>query len=215
MRLCTCEETSKFFSGGIVYIAMPEEILKCAFCKKSQHEVRKLIAGPEVFICDDCVDICREIIAEDLVGEAGREVEVVRTITVPARYLQIGIALLAGAIRVIHGRFPQSSSKLELEVDHLTVTLKVRCPEESRAEVDEALAGYGALLQGRTQSAIGAEAEGIWLQIETLREDLRRSALYGGGPEEHLDRFQTPDHLLRVLGWILSREIEDVEELFA
>lgn len=194
---------------------MPEPVLRCSFCKKSQHEVRKLVAGPEVFICDDCVDICLDIIEEDLAGEAGREVEVARTVTLPARYLQIGLALLAGAIRVIHGRFPQSSSELKLDVDHLTVTLKVRCPEESRAEVDEALAGYGALLQGRTQSVIRAEAEDIWLQIETIREELRRSALYDASPEEQLDRFHSPDHLLRVLGWILSREIEDVEELFS
>ncbi len=39
--------------------------LNCSFCGKSQKEVRKLIAGPSVFICDDCVRICEEIIAED------------------------------------------------------------------------------------------------------------------------------------------------------
>jgi len=39
--------------------------LYCSFCGKSQHEVRKLIAGPTVFICDECVDICLDIIAED------------------------------------------------------------------------------------------------------------------------------------------------------
>ena len=39
--------------------------LYCSFCGKSQHEVRKLIAGPTVFICDECVDICLDIIAEE------------------------------------------------------------------------------------------------------------------------------------------------------
>ena len=37
--------------------------LYCSFCGKSQHEVRKLIAGPTVFICDECVDVCVDIIA--------------------------------------------------------------------------------------------------------------------------------------------------------
>ncbi len=36
--------------------------LKCSFCDKSQNQVRKLIAGPEVYICDECVDLCNEIL---------------------------------------------------------------------------------------------------------------------------------------------------------
>ena len=39
--------------------------LYCSFCGKSQHEVRKLIAGPTVFICDECVEVCNDIIADD------------------------------------------------------------------------------------------------------------------------------------------------------
>ena len=42
-----------------------DEGLRCSFCNKSQREVKKLIAGPTVFICDECVDICLDIIAED------------------------------------------------------------------------------------------------------------------------------------------------------
>ena len=41
------------------------KILYCSFCGKSQHEVRKLIAGPSVFICDECVDLCNDIIREE------------------------------------------------------------------------------------------------------------------------------------------------------
>ena len=39
--------------------------LFCSFCGKSQHEVKKLIAGPTVFICDECVELCMDIIKED------------------------------------------------------------------------------------------------------------------------------------------------------
>ena len=41
---------------------MSESTMHCSFCGKSQHEVRKLIAGPEVFICDECVAICNKIL---------------------------------------------------------------------------------------------------------------------------------------------------------
>ena len=51
------------------------KLLYCSFCGKSQHEVRKLIAGPSVFICDECVELCNDIIREELedTGEAGRD----------------------------------------------------------------------------------------------------------------------------------------------
>jgi len=42
-----------------------EKVLHCSFCNKSQHEVRKLIAGPSVFICDECIDLCNDIILEE------------------------------------------------------------------------------------------------------------------------------------------------------
>jgi ATP-dependent Clp protease ATP-binding subunit ClpX len=48
--------------------------LYCSFCGKSQHEVRKLIAGPTVFICDECVELCNDIIREETkAGIAGRK----------------------------------------------------------------------------------------------------------------------------------------------
>ncbi len=42
-----------------------DKLLYCSFCGKSQHEVRKLIAGPSVFICDECIDLCNDIIKEE------------------------------------------------------------------------------------------------------------------------------------------------------
>ncbi len=47
-----------------------EKLLYCSFCGKSQHEVRKLIAGPSVFICDECIELCNDIIREESHGEA-------------------------------------------------------------------------------------------------------------------------------------------------
>jgi len=50
-----------------------DDALRCSFCNKSQREVKKLIAGPTVFICDECVDICLDIIAEDRMLEQQQE----------------------------------------------------------------------------------------------------------------------------------------------
>src|ERR1700720_4571967 len=60
--------------GGAVVDGVPmskaaggdaKNTLYCSFCGKSQHEVRKLIAGPTVFICDECVELCMDIIREE------------------------------------------------------------------------------------------------------------------------------------------------------
>jgi len=50
-----------------------DRLLYCSFCGKSQHEVRKLIAGPSVFVCDECVDLCNDIIREDSKKNEGEE----------------------------------------------------------------------------------------------------------------------------------------------
>jgi ATP-dependent Clp protease ATP-binding subunit ClpX len=52
---------SKVSNGG----GDSKNTLYCSFCGKSQHEVRKLIAGPTVFICDECVELCMDIIREE------------------------------------------------------------------------------------------------------------------------------------------------------
>ncbi len=59
----TDETTNSGDDGG--------KLLYCSFCGKSQHEVRKLIAGPSVFICDECVDLCNDIIREEVQESGG------------------------------------------------------------------------------------------------------------------------------------------------
>ena len=56
---------AKFGDGG--------ELLKCSFCGKSQKQVKKLIAGPGVYICDECIDLCNEIIEEELAETSERQ----------------------------------------------------------------------------------------------------------------------------------------------
>ena len=59
-----------------------DETLRCSFCNKSQREVKKLIAGPTVFICDECVDICLDIIAEDRMLEQQQETQLPKPIEI-------------------------------------------------------------------------------------------------------------------------------------
>src|SRR5437879_13332886 len=57
-------------------MARPREgngTLRCSFCGKSQNDVRKLIAGPTVYICDECIELCKDIVAEGWEEEKSRE----------------------------------------------------------------------------------------------------------------------------------------------
>lgn len=59
-----------------------DKLLYCSFCGKSQHEVRKLIAGPSVFICDECIELCNDIIREEMQGDEATKL-VKSTLPVP------------------------------------------------------------------------------------------------------------------------------------
>jgi ATP-dependent Clp protease ATP-binding subunit ClpX len=50
----------------------PKNTLYCSFCGKSQHDVRKLVAGPSVFICDECVELCTDISREETKSALGK-----------------------------------------------------------------------------------------------------------------------------------------------
>jgi ATP-dependent Clp protease ATP-binding subunit ClpX len=61
-----------------------EKVLYCSFCGKSQHEVKKLIAGPSVFICDECIDLCNDIIRDELPTESAETKNIKNDLPVPA-----------------------------------------------------------------------------------------------------------------------------------
>jgi len=59
---------------------MKSDVLKCSFCGKTQHQVIKLVAGPGVYICDQCIDLCNQIVEE----ETGTRSEGVRNAEIDA-----------------------------------------------------------------------------------------------------------------------------------
>ncbi len=61
-----------------------EKVLYCSFCGKSQHEVKKLIAGPSVFICDECIDLCNDIIRDEVPAEAAEDKATKSDLPVPS-----------------------------------------------------------------------------------------------------------------------------------
>src|SRR5438128_3110547 len=74
------------------------QTLVCSFCGKSQKEVKKLIAGPTVYICDECIGLCNDIIAEELESEE-QQGKGTKAIPKPAEIKQILDAYVIGQER--------------------------------------------------------------------------------------------------------------------
>ena len=92
------------------------DLLKCSFCGKSQKQVKKLIAGPGVYICDECIDLCNEIIEEEL-AESGDLSHVPGEVAVTAH--RIAGEALTNAAR--HARAGRIRVALSGHPDHLVV----------------------------------------------------------------------------------------------
>ncbi len=113
------------------------KLLYCSFCGKSQHEVRKLIAGPSVFICDECVELCNDIIREELedTGEPGRD-----KLPKPAEINDILDAYVIGQVR--------AKKVLAVAVYNHYKRLNDRLDERSKDDIE--LAKSNILLIGPT-----------------------------------------------------------------
>ena len=105
-----------------------DDALRCSFCNKSQREVKKLIAGPTVFICDECVDICLDIIAEDRLLEQQQETKLPKPAEIKSILAHPAVTCaIPGTRRIAHlndnlgaarGRLPSEALRRKM-LDHL------------------------------------------------------------------------------------------------
>jgi len=122
-----------------------EEALRCSFCNKSQREVKKLIAGPTVFICDECVDICLDIIAEDRLHEQQQDTDLPKPKEIKALLDQYVIG--------------QEQAKRKLSVAVYNHYKRIEYAERSRSDVE---------LQKSNILLIGPTGTGKTLLAQTL-----------------------------------------------
>jgi ATP-dependent Clp protease ATP-binding subunit ClpX len=106
------------------------KLLYCSFCGKSQHEVRKLIAGPSVFICDECVELCNDIIREEMqesVGESSDKLPIPQEINATLDSYVIGQnrakKVLSVAVYNHYKRLEAKGKKDDVEISKSNILL--------------------------------------------------------------------------------------------
>ncbi len=119
-----------------------EKLLYCSFCGKSQHEVKKLIAGPSVFICDECIDLCNDIIRDDRAAED--PVRSTRDLPVPGEIRDVLDQYVIGQ--------EQAKKILAVAVYNHYKRLKSDTDDKKRAKDDVELSKSNILLVGPTGS---------------------------------------------------------------
>jgi len=133
-RIGTAQPSSGEIAGS--QSPPPQRILYCSFCGKSQHDVTKLIAGPAVFICDECVDLCVDVIDEQLHRLIEGDEEAVRAMSTD-RLLHY----------VEHARKGEQRNRLVLQ--HIDRMLQLR---RGTAPVDDDALASSALMHLKNKS---------------------------------------------------------------
>src|SRR5437763_1703336 len=150
-------------------MARPREgngTLKCSFCGKSQNDVRKLIAGPTVYICDECIELCNDIIAEEWEEEKSREI---RALPKPAEIKNVldqyvigqerAKKILAVAVHNHYKRIESGSEAGEVELQKSNILLSggafVGLEKIIESRVGRSGMGFGADIKSREERRVG------------------------------------------------------------
>ncbi len=147
------------------------KLLYCSFCGKSQHEVKKLIAGPSVFVCDECTVLCVDIIVKgdtengaddfikDLVNDNPNAWEeyvtpegvetIVREIQFPPEFQQAGITILSNFSALIREKYKEQNVKVSIQQDNNTITLIIEGEDGIKEHIVEDMNSFSLVIQGK------------------------------------------------------------------
>jgi hypothetical protein len=124
-----------------------KDTLYCSFCGKSQHEVKNFIAGPTVFICNECVELTVDIIVEE-----GGESRFSKSIEFPPEYQQAGLSILNYFSKIVEQKFKGIPVKIKIEQIGSIVSLTIQSPQGEIEKIEKTLEEYGQVVKGEMKA---------------------------------------------------------------
>ena len=122
----------------------PRNPLYCSFCGKSQHQVKTLIAGPTVFICDVCADLCN-----DIIDDSNHSAIIRRTLSFPREYLHAAASILSSISEYVKVRYPDGDTNVTISQDGEKVIVIIRSASGEAEIIERVLSEFGLLVSGR------------------------------------------------------------------
>jgi hypothetical protein len=171
-----------------------ESIIYCSFCGKSQYEVRRLIAGPAVFVCDECTDICASIIVQESKPEELENLfpalygifrtdeknpskikdQILRSIEFAPEHRQAGIGILNYFSKYLTERYPDISVRVVIEQEAGKVRMIVESDNGPIDTVEQTLEEYALIVTGR---AAPEDFLSNQYQVMELKQKLEMAAM--------------------------------------
>jgi hypothetical protein len=145
-----CIELSREIVSDVTIKELNEKVRKgslrkCSFCEKFEHEVKKIVSGPQGAICNECVDLTSEIIGDED-EEAG--IRIRRSIEFAPEQKQAGMAILSYFSRIIEQKYPDENVSIRIEQEGAVVTLIIQTTTGIAERIRHTLDEYGKVVMG-------------------------------------------------------------------
>lgn len=220
-----------------------DNVLTCSFCGKGQDEVKYLIAGPTVYVCEECIEICVDVLFEKNDDDfkkkflKGLDIDAnwlntkdgfstaVREITFPPEHYEAGMTILNAFSNIVRQRYAKEEVRVCIQQDGLKITLIIESPDGKREAIEKTIDEYQLVLSGdktvdefavsnTEKLQLTQQLNFAKLQLETTQQLLDMEKRHSCQLSEHNSKISAQyDEVLKILSIAMKAPNDQLEKL--